>query len=99
MNLFTFFCFTQTHTSPATLSFLPVDSDESLFLRTFFYPNGSYDIQHSAGGSEEGGEGDEVTTDSTHKKGVEGTKGTLSCTGPLPRVVGWETNERYPQIT
>jgi hypothetical protein len=74
-----------------------VDSDESLFLRTFFYPNGSYDIQHSAGGSEEGGA--DVATGSTQRGGVEGKKGTLSCTGPLPRVVGWETNERCPQIT
>jgi hypothetical protein len=40
-----------------------------------------------------------VATGSTQRGGVEGKKGTLSCTGPLPRVVGWETNERCPQIT
>ena len=75
-------------------------------MRTFFYPNGSYDIQHPKENKNEGEDRNEDDVSNTHMRNISkeggvghGDKpfnigGTLASTGPLPRVVGWETNER-----
>ena len=73
-------------------------------MRTFFYPNGSYDIQHPKENKEEDRNEDDESETHTRSRSKEGAggqgdkpfhaKGTLASTGPLPRVVGWETNER-----
>ena len=77
-------------------------------MRTLFYPNGSYDIQHPKVIEDEDEDRNEDDKSSKHTRSInkEGTGaggqgdklfntgGTLASSSPLPRVVGWETNER-----
>ena len=76
--------------SSSFLSFITsaavVSSDRSLYFKVNFPSNGSYDILY----------GDSMVTDILEKgKATEGIMLQPSLSSPLPRVVGWETNERY----
>ena len=57
-----------------------VFSDKSLYLRVQFSPEGSYDV---------------IYGDNKDERETEVGELKASLASPLPRAVGWETNERY----
>ena len=71
-----------------------VAADESLYLKAIFSDNGSFDLhyapQHE---SEKGDDAIKEGGDTVIAVSPLGSS-TLSPSSPLPRVVGWETNER-----
>ena len=75
------------------LTVFTVAADESLYLKAIFSETGSFDLQyvpqHGRENDVADGHGDAVSA--VYPSGSS----SLSPSSPLPRVVGWETNERY----